>query len=109
MIAGLNDKLKSPDNLILPKIRQRAARERTSLSKTSWRCCRPPASGDATRTYLQNNAAAINTALNAAIAKMSNPANLVTLKNLLQAEAAGTWNASACQTAANGIVAATRH
>lgn len=107
VIAGLNDKLKSPDNLICPNPTKGCTgtdiveQDIVALLPTS--CT----SGDATRTYLQNNAAAINTALNAAIAKMSNPANLVTLKNLLQAEAAGTWNASACQTAANGIVAAT--
>jgi len=108
VIPGLNDKLKAPDNLICPSPVKGCTGadivEQMVVALLPTTCT----SGDATRSYLGTNWTAINTALDAAILKVKNPANLQQLKTLLlNQKNDNSWNVNACKSAAQGIVGVT--
>ncbi len=62
-------------------------------------------SGDATRTYLNNNAVEVAAALEAgkAALKGDDKKNLADLQDLLNAQAAGVWDLAACTSGAEGV------
>ncbi len=107
VIPGLENELKSPDKLVCETKPCTGASliEEQIVGMLPGTCT----AGDATRTYLDANwAAKIEPALDDALGKVSDPADLQKLKDLLIAQKDdNSWDVNACTAAANGIVAVT--